>query len=40
MKRGVEEAREAMVIARKNYRETEEAHTVAFAELNKKLQEK
>ncbi len=40
MKRGVEEAREAMVIARKNYRETEDAHTVAFANLNKNLQGK
>jgi hypothetical protein len=38
MKRGVEDAREAMVIARKNYRETEDAHTVAFTELNKNLQ--
>lgn len=38
MKRGVEDAREAMVIARKNYRETESAHTVAFTELNKNLQ--
>lgn len=38
MKRGVEDAREAMVIARKNYRETESAHAVAFTELNKNLQ--
>ncbi len=37
MRRGVEEAREAMVIARKNYRETESAHTVAFTQLNKDL---
>ncbi|WP_290058445.1 hypothetical protein [Amycolatopsis solani] len=40
MKRGVEDAREAMVIARKNYRETEDAHAVAFADLNKDLQDK
>ncbi|WIV60438.1 hypothetical protein [Amycolatopsis nalaikhensis] len=39
MKQGVEDAREAMVIARKNYRETENAHTVAFTELNKNLQD-
>jgi hypothetical protein len=38
MRRGVEDAREAMVIARKNYRETEDAHTVAFIALNKNLQ--
>jgi hypothetical protein len=38
MKRGVEDAREAMVIARKNYRETESANAVAFTELNKNLQ--
>jgi hypothetical protein len=37
MKRGVEEAREAMVIARKNYQNTEDAHTVAFTKLDKDL---
>ncbi|WP_328448287.1 MULTISPECIES: hypothetical protein [unclassified Amycolatopsis] len=38
MRSGVEDAREAMVIARKNYRETESAHAVTFTELNKNLQ--
>ena len=35
MRDGVADAREAMVIARKNYRETEDAHTMTFAALNK-----
>ncbi|MEV4056597.1 hypothetical protein AB0J55_35790 [Amycolatopsis sp. NPDC049688] len=39
MRDGVQQAREAMVIARKNYRETEDAHSTTFAELNKGLQE-
>ncbi|WP_086844934.1 hypothetical protein [Amycolatopsis kentuckyensis] len=39
MRDGVQQAREAMVIARKNYRETENAHSMTFAELNKGLQE-
>ncbi|HWC55760.1 MAG TPA: hypothetical protein VG434_02200, partial [Sphingomicrobium sp.] len=39
MRDGVQQAREAMVIARKNYRETEDAHSMTFAELNKGLQE-
>ncbi|GAB3135392.1 hypothetical protein GCM10027258_07800 [Amycolatopsis stemonae] len=39
MRDGVQQAREAMVIARKNYRETEDAHSKTFAELNKGLQE-
>jgi hypothetical protein len=39
MRDGVQQAREAMVIARKNYRETEDAHSVTFAKLNKGLQE-
>jgi len=39
MRDGVQQAREAMVIARKNYRETEEAHSMTFAQLNKGLQE-
>jgi hypothetical protein len=38
MRDGVLQAREAMVIARKNYRETEDAHSMTFAELNKGLQ--
>ncbi|GAA3538728.1 hypothetical protein GCM10022222_22890 [Amycolatopsis ultiminotia] len=33
----VQAAREAMVIARKNYRESESENTVSFTELNKKL---
>ena len=37
MRDGIEKAREAMVIARKNYRETEDAHSVTFAQLNKDL---
>lgn len=40
MRDGIEKAREAMVIARKNYRETEEAHNVTFAKLNKDLENK
>jgi hypothetical protein len=40
MRDGVQQAREAMVIARKNYRETEEAHSMTFAQLNKGLQNK
>ena len=40
MRDGVQQAREAMVIARKNYRETEDAHTTTFSELNKGLQGK
>ena len=39
MRDGVQQAREAMVIARKNYRETEDAHSMTFAQLNKGLQE-
>ncbi|MEU0533064.1 hypothetical protein [Amycolatopsis tolypomycina] len=39
MRDGVQEAREAMVIARKNYRETEDAHSMTFSQLNKGLQE-
>ncbi|WP_206785242.1 hypothetical protein [Amycolatopsis sp. MtRt-6] len=39
MRDGVHQAREAMVIARKNYRETEDAHSMTFAQLNKGLQE-
>ncbi len=40
MRDGVRQAREAMVIARKNYRETEDAHSTTFAQLSKGLQEK
>jgi hypothetical protein len=40
MRDGVQQAREAMVIARKNYRETEDAHSMTFTELNKGLQAK
>ncbi|MEU5266686.1 hypothetical protein [Amycolatopsis sp. NPDC021455] len=40
MRDGIQQAREAMVIARKNYRETEDAHTTTFAELDKGLQAK
>lgn len=40
MRDGVKQAREAMVIARKNYRETEDAHSMTFAELNKGLQQR
>ncbi|MDS0133404.1 MULTISPECIES: hypothetical protein [unclassified Amycolatopsis] len=39
MRDGVQQAREAMIIARKNYRETEEAHSMTFAQMNKGLQE-
>ncbi|WP_410669752.1 hypothetical protein [Amycolatopsis sp. cmx-4-68] len=39
MRDGVRQAREAMVIARKNYRETEDAHSMTFANLNKGLHE-
>ncbi|MEU7789564.1 MULTISPECIES: hypothetical protein [unclassified Amycolatopsis] len=39
MRDGVEQAREAMVIARKNYRETEDAHSTTFAKLNEGLHE-
>ncbi|MCR6484272.1 hypothetical protein M8542_15730 [Amycolatopsis sp. OK19-0408] len=39
MRDGVEQAREAMVIARKNYRETEAAHSMTFANLDKGLHE-
>ncbi|MEV6877111.1 hypothetical protein [Amycolatopsis sp. NPDC051128] len=38
MRDGIEQAREAMVIARKNYRETEDAHSMTFTQLNKGLQ--
>lgn len=38
MQTGIQQAREAMVIARKNYRETEDAHSMSFAELDKGLQ--
>ncbi|SFQ39799.1 hypothetical protein [Amycolatopsis rubida] len=37
MREAVDAAQQALVIARKNYRETESAHSVSFAELNKKL---
>jgi hypothetical protein len=37
MRKGVEQALEAITIARKNYRETEDAHSISFAELNKEL---
>ncbi|MFI5584263.1 hypothetical protein ACIA5G_04460 [Amycolatopsis sp. NPDC051758] len=40
MRDGVLQAREAMAIARKNYRETEDAHSMTFAQLNKGLQER
>ncbi|OXM65069.1 hypothetical protein [Amycolatopsis vastitatis] len=40
MREGVQQAREAMVIARKNYRETEDAHSMTFAQLDKGLQGK
>lgn len=40
MRDGIQQAREAMVIARKNYRETEDAHRMTFAELDKGLQAK
>ncbi|GAA4549976.1 hypothetical protein [Amycolatopsis samaneae] len=35
MAEGIKTAREALLIARKNYRETEERHNVTFAKLNK-----
>jgi hypothetical protein len=38
MRDGIQQAREAMVIARKNYRETEDAHSMTFAQFNKGLQ--
>jgi hypothetical protein len=38
MRDGIQQAREAMVIARKNYRETEDAHTMTFAALNQGIQ--
>ena len=34
---GIEKAREALVIARRNYRENEHAHTVSFTQMNKDL---
>ncbi|ATY09470.1 hypothetical protein CU254_02495 [Amycolatopsis sp. AA4] len=37
MREAVYAAQEALSIARKNYRETESAHSVSFAELNKKI---
>ncbi|MFD9964265.1 hypothetical protein [Amycolatopsis sp. NPDC058986] len=37
MYKGIEDARAALLIARKNYRETEEAHNITFAKLNKEL---
>jgi hypothetical protein len=40
MRDGIQQAREAMVIARKNYRETEDAHTMAFSQLGQGLQQK
>jgi hypothetical protein len=40
MRDGVQQAREAMVIARKNYRETEDAHSMTFAQLSKGSQER
>ncbi|WP_329071218.1 hypothetical protein [Amycolatopsis sp. NBC_01480] len=40
MRKGVEQARDALTIARKNYRETEDAHSTSFAELNKELNDK
>ncbi|WP_020664499.1 hypothetical protein [Amycolatopsis benzoatilytica] len=35
MRQGILQAREALTIARKNYRETEHAHSVSFADLSK-----
>ncbi|WP_134667626.1 MULTISPECIES: hypothetical protein [unclassified Amycolatopsis] len=40
MRDAVYAAQEALAIARKNYRETESAHSVSFAELNKKIDHK
>jgi hypothetical protein len=40
MQKGVQQALEALTIARKNYRETEDAHSVSFVELNKELNDK
>ncbi|MGW7531973.1 hypothetical protein [Amycolatopsis sp. NPDC054798] len=40
MRDAVDAALQAINIARKNYRETEHAHSVSFAELNKKLDNK
>jgi hypothetical protein len=37
MRQGVRQAKEALIIARKNYRETEDAHRTSFAELDRKL---
>ncbi|MFD9894616.1 hypothetical protein ACFWY9_35165 [Amycolatopsis sp. NPDC059027] len=34
---GIEAAKAALLIARKNYRETEEAHNITFAKINKEL---
>jgi hypothetical protein len=39
MYKGVQQALEALTIARKNYRETEDAHSVSFTEVNKELNE-
>jgi len=36
MRQGVQQAKEALTIARKNYRATEDAHRTSFAELDKK----
>ncbi|GAA4537208.1 hypothetical protein [Amycolatopsis samaneae] len=35
---GIKQAKEALLIARKNYRETEEAHSISFAKINKELE--
>ncbi|WP_409184773.1 hypothetical protein F9C11_11095 [Amycolatopsis sp. VS8301801F10] len=35
LRQGIEQAKDALEIARRNYRETEAAHTVSFAELSK-----
>lgn len=40
MRDAVYAAQDALAIARKNYRETESAHSVSFAELNKKIDSK
>ncbi|WP_409183417.1 hypothetical protein F9C11_02950 [Amycolatopsis sp. VS8301801F10] len=37
MRDAVDAAQQALAIARKNYQETEHAHSVSFAELNKKI---
>ncbi|WP_409462343.1 hypothetical protein [Amycolatopsis sp. GA6-003] len=37
MRQGILQAKDALITARKNYRETEDAHSTSFADLNKKL---